>query len=293
MTDLTSGASSCVSDAALAAYAEGRLPADERQRIEAHVAACEDCYLLLAGVVQTEDDLTAERPAPGVTSRPDERPAPGRVIPFHRRKGLLAAAAVLSAAAAVVLFVMSRGGPLDPLVSAVGTQRLTLARPTGGFEYGELRSALRNGAPEGAGDLRLAAAAAELRERSASGEPADVHAWGVAQLVLGQADASAQTLASAVASAPERAEYHADLGAAQLTLYLQRRDPADAAAALASVTRALAIDPGLREALFNRALVLEALGRRQDAIAAWDEYLARDPDSPWAGDARGRRAALE
>lgn len=293
MTDRTSGATSCVSDAALAAYVDGQLPPEERQQIEAHVATCDDCSMLLAAVVQTEEDLGLEPAAEKQVSPDEGQHEKGRVIPFHRRKGMLAVAGLLTAAAAVVLFVFFGRTPLEPLVTAVGEQRLTLARPTGGFQAGPLRSALRNGAPEGVGDLRLAAAAAQLRERAASGKATDVHAWGVAQMLVGDVDASVQTLASAAASEPNRAEYHADLGAAQLTLYLRRRDPADAAAALASITRALAINPRLREALFNRALVLEALGRGEDAIAAWDEYLARDEDSPWSEIARQQQAALK
>jgi tetratricopeptide (TPR) repeat protein len=67
---------------------------------------------------------------------------------------------------------------------------------------------------------------------------------------------------------------------------------ADASAALRSLDEALGLNPALAEAAFNRALLLERLGRRDEALAAWDRYLAIDGASAWAGEARRHRAAL-
>lgn len=49
----------------------------------------------------------------------------------------------------------------------------------------------------------------------------------------------------------------------------------------------------LPEALYNRAVVLEALNLVDTARAAWEDYLGADGDSRWAAEARQRLAALE
>ncbi|HEV8435496.1 MAG TPA: CHAT domain-containing protein, partial [Thermoanaerobaculia bacterium] len=62
--------------------------------------------------------------------------------------------------------------------------------------------------------------------------------------------------------------------------------------ALAAADKALQIQPGLPEALFNRALILEHLGLLADARNAWQVYLQADPSSTWATEARSRIAQL-
>ena len=52
------------------------------------------------------------------------------------------------------------------------------------------------------------------------------------------------------------------------------------------VDRALRLAPNLEEALFNRALILERLGRLAWARDAWQLYLQSDSRSPWAAEAR-------
>jgi tetratricopeptide (TPR) repeat protein len=54
----------------------------------------------------------------------------------------------------------------------------------------------------------------------------------------------------------------------------------------------LALDPGHRRAAFGMARALEEDGRREEAMAAWEDYLVLDPDSSWAGQARRRLQAL-
>src|SRR5205085_3326956 len=65
------------------------------------------------------------------------------------------------------------------------------------------------------------------------------------------------------------------------------------ASAFEDSARALAIAPRHVDALHVRALVLESMSLRDDAIDAWDEYLREDPHSSWATEARARRAALQ
>ena len=62
-------------------------------------------------------------------------------------------------------------------------------------------------------------------------------------------------------------------------------------AALAELDRVLAERPGFASAIFNRGVVLEAIGRRTDAIAAFQRFLkVAGPENPRAADAQ---AALQ
>jgi hypothetical protein len=284
MTDSPHGAGvACLTDEMLAKYVDGTVTAGERTRVEEHLAACEYCCTLVADTARTADDLAdpaeQEQPAAEVSHA---RPARSKTRALLVTGGLLAAASIL-------LFLNVQRSPVDSLASVVGDQRLTVVRPTGGFAYGPLRSTLRGGET---GNLALRAAEAELRERAARGSVADRHALGVAQLLLGQDDDSIHTLEAVVAEAPDTAAHHADLGAARLSRFLQSEQPEDAAAALTALDRALALDPRLPEVQFNRALLLAVLDRRDEAIAAWDAYLALDSTSAWADEARRQRAQL-
>jgi len=61
--------------------------------------------------------------------------------------------------------------------------------------------------------------------------------------------------------------------------------------ALAACDRALRIDPRSPDALFNRAVALQALDR-PDAEAACEQYLKVDPSSPWADEVRSHLELL-
>jgi tetratricopeptide (TPR) repeat protein len=285
----------CLDDDTLAAFVDGRLSPDERAQVESHVAECDDCYTLLAEVLHTADDLEAELPntsnqrAPSAASVINLPTAAEPAV--QQRKALVAAGVFLALAASAILFLSRPADPLAPMVEIVGAERLTIARPTGGFAFGPVRSPLRSGnAPE---RLDVQAEETRLREKAERGTTSDVHAYGVAQLVAGRTAAAIRTLEAAAAAAPNVASYHADAGAAYLTRYFEQRDARDAATALASLDRAIALDRSCREALFNRALLLGALGRPAEAIDNWSRYLAVDGDSPWAAEARRQRDALK
>jgi tetratricopeptide (TPR) repeat protein len=62
---------------------------------------------------------------------------------------------------------------------------------------------------------------------------------------------------------------------------------------LGSLERAIELDPKLPESRFNRALVLDAKGSREQAKQAWREYLELDPNSKWAEEAKRNLQHLE
>ena len=296
MTDSEHGArTTCLDDLTLARYADGGGTPEERRRVQSHLGECDDCYSLLADVVYLNDDQEVAAVPVGAVSDDVAQSGERTPAPALRTRGrgriLVGAGALIAAAAAVFVVLLPGDAPLDPLVAAVGSERIIAARPTGGFQYGALRSEMRSG--EMSDRLAVKAVEAQLGQQAKSGQLPDVHAWGVAQLLAGETGSSVRTLEQVAEQAPDVAAYHADLGAARLTLYLEERRDADAAAALQSLDRALTIASSLAEARFNRALLLSALGRGDEARAAWDAYLAVDATSPWADEARRQKNAIQ
>ena len=97
---------------------------------------------------------------------------------------------------------------------------------------------------------------------------------------------------------PKHAKAHADLGA--LLLEKGRRDLAagrpGAAQSFADgmqhLNRAFEFDSSLSEALFNRALLSQYMKLPSQSEQDWRSYLAKDPNSQWAAEARQNLDAL-
>jgi CHAT domain-containing protein len=281
----------------LAAYIDKRLSAEQRAAVEAQLAADPDSYALLVETLKAQDAL-------GLTGEP----------PRGDGRWWVMAASALAAAAAIALAVWLVPGILDRvrgprvdarverLVAAAGDRRYLEGRLTGGFKYGPLVSVNR-GADLSQQNLALLAAAGELQQRAGQ-EPSagNLHAWGSAQLLLRDVDGAVTTLRSAVeagatavsnTNAGESAAARSDLAAALLERALLRNSSADLTAAIDEAEAAIrASSPPLVEALFNRARALEALGLRDQASAAWRDYLAADGEGAWADEARRRLLAL-
>ena len=298
MADVRLGGSSsgCIDAATLAAYVDGRLDSAGRSRVVAHLASCEDCYELVAEVIRTEAELE-ERSADDVVSLIDEekqQPVQARPVFWSKPVRFATAGGLLAVAATALFFVIERGTPLDPLVTIVGSERLTQARPTGGFLYGPFRSPTRGS--EGTSDLQLRMEAQRLRDRASStGAAEDVHALGIAQLLRGDIDNSIATLESAAQSKPNDAAYRADVGAAYMTRFLQQNNQSDATTALDAFDKAIALSPSApaREAWFNKALLLERLDRRDEALNAWNRFIALPDQSGWRDEGTRHRDALQ
>jgi tetratricopeptide (TPR) repeat protein len=213
-------------------------------------------------------------------------------------RGWAIAAGSLAAAAALVFIVAqpewlrlrsTDTSALEQLVAAAGTERFFEPRLSANFAYGPLRPELRgdrDGARSNAALLTTASAA----ERAASDAPsaANLHAWGVAQLLLGRTDDSIATLLRATRVSTSDANLLSDLSAAYLARAARSSATADFDAALSRADAALAIQPTSASAAFNRALALEGLGRTDDALAAWQVLLTIDSQSGWAQEARTR-----
>lgn len=104
------------------------------------------------------------------------------------------------------------------------------------------------------------------------------------------ADAAVDALQGFVAAAPD-ATVLSDLAAAYYVRAQHRDQPVDLLRALETADRALKVDAHSPQALFNRALALEALSMTEDAVLAWDRVAQVEPGS-WGRDASQHRNGL-
>jgi tetratricopeptide (TPR) repeat protein len=271
---------------AIAAYLDRRLSDEgERRKMAEHLASCESCYVIFTEAAQMRQSEAA-RPAV-------DEPAPSQ---WWTTRWAWSSAAGLAMAASLTLLVWtgtlplpgSRGGELDGLVAAMGSERTIEPRLSGGFHYAPVRSAVRAGDPAGrriSPDVRIAAANLE-KQVFAHRTPQTLKALGVAYLVMEDADRAVPLLEEAVAQLPNDAELLSDLSAAYFVRASRTNQSQDLTRALAMADRAVKADHLRSEAWFNRAFALERLGLKQEARDAWREYLAIDDASGWAAEAR-------
>lgn len=123
--------------------------------------------------------------------------------------------------------------------------------------------------------------------------PSSEQAFGEFSLATKDFDEAIKHLSLAVNGDPNNVAYRSDLGAALLEKGVYNRlngregeGAEELSRSLEELERALNIDADFKPALFNRALCLEAMERWRQAEAAWVNYLAKDPNSPWAMDAK-------
>jgi hypothetical protein len=282
----------CPGPELMAAYIDGRrLWWGRRRRLEAHFADCDRCFTLLRDIMDFRESDAGQ-------DVPDAAPEGSRFVamPVRRRSPRLAwlGAGGLGAigAALLVIFVMRGPDPrLDPLLAALATQRVTDAR-LAGFAYGPRPDVLRSSEPSQAGpavSLEVRAKAADIQEQAVSLSTPDArHAEGVSRVITGDIDLAITSLQQASSADPANARYLSDLAAALLTRGLRQQSETDLQQALDRANAAVGRDGQLLEAWFNRALALDALGQRDAAKAAWNDYLQRDSTSGWADEARQR-----
>ncbi len=268
----------------LAAFIDGQLTGAERRRVEAHLASCAEC--------RSDVNLVAEAQEAGVVERPGSNVVQGS---FGTRSALAAlAAAVLIG---VVLapdsrewIAFYRTGGISAVVAASESlpEREIEARPMGGFPYKPLKPTVRGPGDGPQIDLKMTPLmAAERRVAANADSVKELRAAAIAHLLLGKHDQAVKTIERAVKlGEPDDAALLNDVA----TIYLERagiRDTAstDILRALNAAERSWALKK-TPESAWNRALALEASPDKSAATAAWRDYLALDPASPWADEAR-------
>jgi cellulose synthase operon protein C len=291
----------CPGPELMAAYIDGRrLWWGGRRRLEKHFADCDRCFTLLRDIVDFRDGDSAEA-APHAATDKSSR-SRFVAMPVTRRAPRLAwlgAGGFATAAAALLVVFVMRGpaGPsLDPLIDALGTQRVTEAR-LAGFQHGPRPEVLRSIKPDPSAapsiSLEARGAATRIQEEAvASTTAAAHHAVGISRLISGDLDTAITDLQHAASADPANAIYRSDLAAAFLTRGIRTQSSQDLQQALARADEALAKEPRHAEALFNRALALELSGQRAASRAAWEAFLQVDATSDWSAEARQHLAAL-
>lgn len=266
----------CPDPQALAAFIDGIVFDAEHADLCEHVRLCDTCLEVVGLAIET-------RPDDAAIVRPNARLG-------ARRRWLPAVAA--AAMIAFVVFVSVgrdrsfRRDPITLLIDAAPRDRRTMEPRVSGFPWAPYADAMRGAESRSPGELRLVGEAGAVLERTENDSSiVGRHAAALACLFSAQPrEASAKLRSIALTSRDPK--IWADLAAALHMSATTEGNSRRFNEALAASDAALAIDPQLPEALFNRALILESLHLDDRARAAWERYLAVDPSSPWAKEAR-------
>lgn len=264
----------CLDEEVLAAFADGRLKRSEMAVVLEHLRDCPRCMSAL----EVANEIVGEEK--------EARP--------FRWWWAAAAAAVIAAVLVAIPLLRRESSPMTRLVKLASAGARPVETRLTAFAWAPYRGPMRAEDPaEDARRLQLAGAAGDAVAR-ANSDPSAEAQWtaGVALLLANEPENALQRLRAAAQRAPKDPAIWSDLAAAlnAEAVRLERKPLHDEA--LAAADRALAADASHPGALFNRALILEHLGRAREARDAWQRYLAADPKSPWATEARERLRRL-
>jgi anti-sigma factor RsiW len=282
------------SDETLAAFIDGRLDPESRGKVIAHMATCPECYSVFMSATEMA----------GTSSSPNGS---------HRssRRAWMAVAITAVAAAFAIVFLLTPvrdvlfpqyDRALDALAKAAPVQR-TIAGRISGFPYQPMVHLTRGDRfdpmQEPGNAHLLSAAAAAQRSVTARRSPANLHAVGVASLLLGHTDAAIDLLHEALLAETGRtraadaiddsndARLLNDLSVALASRTTIHPTMADKGESLRCAEKAWRLG-GTQEAAWNRAIAIETLNGSgsPSARTAWHDYLALDPKSQWSEEAR-------
>lgn len=165
------------------------------------------------------------------------------------------------------------------------------------FDYAALN--IRRGPGESSDADKLTRDRAERLLLLADQTPQSLAALGKFYLAERDYDKSISFFNKSAALGPLDANRESDLGTALLEAG-KKISEENAAKSLELIDQSLGhfansikLDPKLGEPRFNRALALEAVPLREQAIQAWREYLELDSNSGWANEAREHLKQLE
>lgn len=289
------------SDETLAAFIDGRLDPEAREKVIAHMATCSECY----SVFMSATEMTPPAEAPSAAMRAS-------------RSAWLAVAVTAFAAAVAVVFLVTpvrdlmfshQDDGMALLAREAPAQRIIAGRISG-FPYQPMAHRMRGPSldpmKDPANASLLTAAAGVQRSATHRRSVNNLHALGVANLLLGNGDVAISILQEAllnesaqrnVAAAIDESNDVALLNDLSVALSnralaqqeVPRGNLSGAAEAVLSAERAWRVGR-TPEAAWNRALAIETLNGPASARTAWHDYLAVDSSSPWAAEARKKLA---
>ncbi len=159
-------------------------------------------------------------------------------------------------------------------------------RPTEGRLSGDFSYALFPTLPKGSTIAEIAAIVRALRSRRDALMPFNLDLLAHLELAAGRSQEAARLLARAFQEIPNNTSLLNDLAVVALEEGTKSGRAQRFLDAFDLATRAVSFKPRCAEAWFNRALVLEHLFLPSAAALDWQRYLALDPNSRWAGEAR-------
>jgi hypothetical protein len=248
----------------LGRFVEGTLDEPERTAIVDHIADCDDCRILVVDAAEFGEE-------PAKTGS-------------HRWWMGIAAALIVVAAIGTVTYRQLHDLEGDVKKEYAKVPNRPLEARLSGYPYVP-RQHMRGGGDDES-DIQLdimKGKAADLMELHGT-DAKTLHAKGIGFL-LGDDDKkkSIGLLQAAAERDPTNARYQSDLAAALIAAARDNQQMLESA--LAACDRALRMDPRSPDALFNRAVALDAL-QRPEAQQAYERYLAVDSTSPWADEVR-------
>ncbi|MGA8810351.1 MAG: zf-HC2 domain-containing protein [Thermoanaerobaculia bacterium] len=247
----------------LGRFVEGTLDEAERIAIVDHIADCDDCRILVVDAAEFVEAPKVER---------------------HSTWWMgIAAALILVAAIGTLTYRQLRDLEGDVKKDYAKVLNRPLEGRLSGYPY--VPRVVNRGVEEDK-EIQLQimqGEAAKLMELHGN-DAKTLHAKGIGFL-LGDDDKrqSVAPLQAAAERDPTNARYQSDLAAALIAAARDNRQMLESA--LAACDRALRIDPHSPEALFNRAVALDAL-QRPEAQQAYERYLTVDSTSAWADEVR-------
>ena len=260
----------CPNDETLALFVEGKLQGDARTAVIEHLTECADCRDI---VLMATEEAAANNVVPGKFERP-------KWLPY-----LAAAAAVL-----VLMFgvpAVWRSMQRDDLreLNSKFEKRQVEARLSIEDVHRDFRGRSRGGDNEAEA---LALLNAEQAKATAAEKPTqkNLHKAGLALLIALQHEDAVDALERALAMG-ESVELLNDTAAA----HVERMSSGDLKRAIELSDRSLRLEH-TTAALWNRALALEYLGQDQEAVAAFNDYIAAERDPAWDEEARNHIARI-
>jgi hypothetical protein len=288
----------CPDSALLAAFLDGTLAGYERTAVVSHLAECPECRAVAVTVVEFREvealDTLWQRDSEPPASEPLFASGATRWAREKTRAPAWTAAALV-AITALAFTGYFYSDSLFPswsaqravaalLHEAEGT-RLLQARVSGHLQHASAYSSEQ--ASSGFSFVRFTETAAALRaSREGDYAPPSRRVVGVAALLTGNLDEAIDSLSIAVWAEPSNRHVANDLATAYYERFVRTNRADDLPAALTLVEQALRVEPHFPEALFNRALIITALGLWSEARLAWELYLNVDGQSGWAVEAR-------
>jgi CHAT domain-containing protein/tetratricopeptide (TPR) repeat protein len=178
------------------------------------------------------------------------------------------------------------------LIEATGARRFVEPR-LAGFHYGPFAKGSARRRLSDREKKALREAADMIRKENRSPSPGSLHAVGVLALLQAQPDSAVASLESAAAADAGNTAVLSDLAAAYLVRAATLTRPVDLVAALDTAEKAIALDPGRPETLYNHALAQERIALHDQAERSWKLFLKIETEPGWRGEAESALKRLQ